>query len=279
MELIPLPPPFPLLPKEGSSNNLPKSENTKGNGVAIELDTVELWIKLNGKINDTFMVVWQNTPTILQNGPQCGLVALAMAAQSHGQAIDTDSIFQKALNMGITKKGELFSSFATCELATCIEMKPLLLNDGFHDAEVLLRYLISDKMLLVPYDADCNHAPCLKNGHKAHWALLIGVLFQVDNSFNHNNGCCSRELLRQNIYRISDVHANCDLPSQVDKENIYFLAKHGKSKRLAIWSYNSLQASNNNLQEVDPKRVNDLEYVLPPNNNLADLRDKVIVLR
>lgn len=82
MELIPLPPPFPLLPKEGSSNNLPNSENTKGNGVAIELDTVELWIKLNGKINDTFMVVWQNTPTILQNGPQYILIWQAIIGYS-----------------------------------------------------------------------------------------------------------------------------------------------------------------------------------------------------
>lgn len=26
------------------------------------------------------------------------------------------------------------------------------------------------------YDSDFNHAPCLKNGHKAHWALIVGCL-------------------------------------------------------------------------------------------------------
>lgn len=25
------------------------------------------------------------------------------------------------------------------------------------------------------YDGDGNNAPCLKNGHKAHWALLTGT--------------------------------------------------------------------------------------------------------
>lgn len=31
------------------------------------------------------------------------------------------------------------------------------------------------------YDSDFNHAPCLKNGHKAHWALIIGCLIDDNN--------------------------------------------------------------------------------------------------
>ena len=72
---------------------------------------------------------------------------------------------------------------------------------------------------------------------------------------------------------------NCNLFSQVSKENIYFIAKHGKSKRLAIWNFKSLELSNSNLKEVDPiKRANCTEYVLPPNNKLSDLCGKVIIL-
>ncbi|XP_066426310.1 actin maturation protease [Molothrus aeneus] len=33
--------------------------------------------------------------------------------------------------------------------------------------------------LLVPYDGDSNHAPCSRRGHRAHWALLIGLLVAV----------------------------------------------------------------------------------------------------
>ena len=31
-------------------------------------------------------------------------------------------------------------------------------------------------LLLVPYDTDFNQEPCLKKGHRAHWALIIGKL-------------------------------------------------------------------------------------------------------
>lgn len=34
------------------------------------LDSLEVWIKLNGKTENVFLIRWQNTPTILQNGPQ-----------------------------------------------------------------------------------------------------------------------------------------------------------------------------------------------------------------
>ncbi|XP_046458186.1 UPF0692 protein C19orf54 homolog [Daphnia pulex] len=202
-----------------------------------------------------------------------------MAAQSCGIKVDTDSIFQQAKQMGITKKGELFSSSAVCALANQMNINSVLLNNGFSNIQLLLRYFISGKLLLVPYDADCNHAPCLKKGHKAHWALLVGVFFEFENNLNlHTEFCCKREILGEDLYRISDLSANCDLLSQVKKENIYFLAKHGKSKRLAIWNCESLQLSNNNLEEVDPKRSNSIEYVLPPNNKLSDLCGKIIVL-
>ena len=61
---------------------------------------------------------------------------------------------------------------------------------------------------------------------------------------------------------------------------MYLLAKHGKSKRLAIWDYASLEASNANLLQVDPKRNNPLEYVLPEGKDQlgAHLSSKMIVL-
>jgi|688.fasta_scaffold791537_2 hypothetical protein len=34
------------------------------------LDSLEVWIKLNGKTENVFLIRFQNTPTILQNGPQ-----------------------------------------------------------------------------------------------------------------------------------------------------------------------------------------------------------------
>jgi hypothetical protein len=75
-----------------------------------------------------------------------------MAAQSCGIKVDTHSIFQHATHMGITKKGELFSSSAVCALATHIKIHSVLLSNGFSDIQLLLRYFTSGKLLLVPYD-------------------------------------------------------------------------------------------------------------------------------
>ena len=132
--------------------------------------------------------------------------------------------------------------------------------------------------LLTRYDADRNHSPCLKNGHKAHWALLIGVLLRRKENSNHRKSCCSLEGLQKNVHRIRDVTSTCDIFSITDEKDIFFLAKHGKSQRIAIWSYESLKESNLNLAEVDPKRNNPCEYVLPPDNKLTDLCGKIVVL-
>lgn len=69
----------------------------------------------------------------------------------------------------------------------------------------------------------------------------------------------------------------CKVSSRVNRRQIYLLAKQGKSKRLAIWSYESLESSNKNLEEVDPKRRSS-DFVLPLDNKLTDLRGKIIVL-
>lgn len=78
-------------------------------------------------------------------------MALTMAAQSYGVDVDIKSVFRLALDMGLTKKGEIFSSTAMCALASLIQMKSILLDDGFNDAIVLVKHIISGKMLLIPY--------------------------------------------------------------------------------------------------------------------------------
>ena len=44
----------------------------------------------------------------------------------------------------------------------------------FTNRLLLLKYLLLGWPVLVPYDNDKNFEPCLKNGHKAHWAVLTG---------------------------------------------------------------------------------------------------------
>ena len=39
---------------------------------------------------------------------------------------------------------------------------------------------LSRSLFLVPYDTDFNQEPCLRKGHKAHWALIVGKLISSE---------------------------------------------------------------------------------------------------
>lgn len=95
---------------------------------------------------------------------------------------------------------------------------------------------------LFSYDADRNHEPCCRKGHKAHWAAVCGALV------------CSQRCL--------------------------VVARQGKSRRLMLWDYDQLAASNNNLLELSPQRGEDnSKYVLPKGGVVAGLCGRAIILQ
>lgn len=51
----------------------------------------------------------------------------------------------------------------------------------FFKKKISLIYLFKYHSTQNSYDSDFNHAPCLKNGHKAHWAVIIGCLVDEKN--------------------------------------------------------------------------------------------------
>ncbi|KNC25068.1 hypothetical protein FF38_11830 [Lucilia cuprina] len=105
-------------------------------------------------------------------------------------------------------------------------------------------FVRGDGVILV-YDPDFNHSPCLKFGHKAHWALIIGYLIN-------------------------------------DKNEFFVLARHGKAKNLAVWSLQSLSDSNSNLIEfAQPKGYPDCDFLLPPGGIGGDLglRERAIIVK
>lgn len=56
-----------------------------------------------------------------------------------------------------------------------------------------LIFLNRPQMLKYRYDSDFNHAPCLKNGHKAHWALVIGCLIDENDRVSEPRSFCIYE--------------------------------------------------------------------------------------
>jgi len=278
-EVIPQAPPIHLLQDKDSRDRLnsPPAEHLpdnydKDNDTKNALSHWQEHDNVNGEITAS---MWQKTPkTILQQGPQCGLVALAMASESLGLPIELKSLFKEALHMGITKQGEMFSAAGLGRLASCFNINYMLGEGTLNNTRVILELLSQGKVLLVPYDADFNHQPCLKKGHKAHWAVVYGFLIRTDmeDIAVHNT-----EELGGNCYRIHNLSGS-QILSRTTKESVYLIAKQGKSKRVGIWSLSDLAESNANLLEVDPKRNSHLHYVLPVDNKLTDLCGKLIVI-
>lgn len=60
--------------------------------------------------------------------------------------------------------------------SVCQLMMMVFLNPIFY----LLILILSS----FSYDSDYNHAPCLRYGHKAHWALVIGYLIDHEDEVN-----------------------------------------------------------------------------------------------
>lgn len=193
------------------------------------------------------VICYNHIQPILQDGPKCGLVALSMASTLTRQPLSVEQLFWKAVNRGFSHHGEMFSVDNMAALAaetlqdSCQQVE--VLNRGLgHDMTYILGHLAHGAILLVPYDADANHAPCLRRGHKAHWAAVCGAV-------------------------------------RLDSSAVYVVARQGKSRRLALWSYEELRLSNENLIELDPIRAADGRgYVLPHGGVAAGLRGRAILL-
>ncbi|XP_050332490.1 UPF0692 protein CG33108 [Bactrocera neohumeralis] len=209
--------------------------------------------------------------TILQEGPTCGLTALSMLLNG---APNPRELLQIARKLHYTNNGEMFSAqnlfqlirdtliSANTSVAEVIKTTKAATNNtsanerqtravahcelhqGPLDCVKVRSALEAGACIFVPYDPDYNHSPCLKYGHKAHWALIIGYLI------NHKN-------------------------------EFFVLARHGKAKNLAVWSMNALSDSNANLIEFEqPKGYPDCDFLLPPGGIGGELglRERAIIV-
>ena len=76
-----------------------------------------------------------------------------MGAQALGHRLDSQSVFERAVEMGLTKQGEMFSASALCQLANDFHVKASLLEDVLsNNIQTVLVLLNQGKLLLVPYD-------------------------------------------------------------------------------------------------------------------------------
>ncbi|KAG7215581.1 hypothetical protein INR49_022107 [Caranx melampygus] len=221
-------------------------------------------------------------PSLIQDGPQCGLVALWMAAhlrQPH-LSIDMETVVQTALSRGYTAQGEMFSANYMALLAEEVcSCKAELLSGGLSgkNAATIIRHLWGGQPVLIPYDEDYNHEPCQRSGHRAHWATASGVLLGLDQGSVSENHCQPDPSLPW-LYLPSGTSCSCPI-NVTGLREVYILAKQGKSLRYQLWSLDCVAQSNEQLRTMDPQRVNDgTQYVVPKGGVEAGLAGQAVLL-
>ncbi|XP_037630625.1 UPF0692 protein C19orf54 homolog isoform X3 [Sebastes umbrosus] len=221
-------------------------------------------------------------PSLIQDGPQCGLVALWMSAHLRQPqlSVDMETVVQTALSRGYTAQGEMFSAENMALLAEEVcGCKAELLSGGLsgNNAATIITHLWGRQPVLIPYDEDYNHEPCQRSGHRAHWAVASGVLLGLD------QGSVSKEHTQPDLtlpwlYLAVDGSSPCPVGNAAVRE-VYILAKQGKSLRYQLWSLESVAQSNEQLRTMDPQRANDgNQYVVPQGGVEAGLAGQAVLL-
>lgn len=217
-------------------------------------------------------------PSLIQDGPQCGLVALWMAAHLRQPVlrVDMETIVETALKRSYTAQGEMFSARDMALLAEEVcSCKTELLRGGISgdNASTIIAHMCDGKPVLIPYDGDFNHEPCQHGGHKAHWAVASGVLLGVDS-------VCKDHTQPDPTLPWLHLATNSGSPHPyAGARDVYILAKQGKSLHYQLWRLDTVAQSNGQLKEMDPKRRSDgTRYIVPEGGVEAGLAGQVVLL-
>ncbi|XP_004459034.1 actin maturation protease isoform X2 [Dasypus novemcinctus] len=223
-------------------------------------------------------------PSLIQEGPQCGLVALWMAGTLlvPPGGIPLESLVQVAKERGYTAQGEMFSVADMGKLAQEVlgcQAELLCGGLGSPNRDRVLQHLIAGQPLLIPYDEDFNHEPCQRRGHKAHWAVSAGVLLGVQGV----PGCGYAEdpELAGLFHPLPGMLCQLPcLPEEGSPGAVYLLSKQGKSWHYQLWDYDQVRESNLQLTDFSPSRAADgRAYVVPAGGVQAGLCGQALLLR
>ncbi|XP_066206129.1 actin maturation protease isoform X1 [Saccopteryx leptura] len=223
-------------------------------------------------------------PSLIQEGPQCGLVALWMAGTLlvPPSGIPLERLIKMATERGYTAQGEMFSVADMGRLAEeVLGCRAELLQGGLGgpNRDRVLQHLVAGHPLLIPYDEDFNHEPCQRKGHKAHWAVSTGVLLGVHGV--PSPGYIEDLELPGLFHPVPGMSRQPpSLPEEGSLGAVYLLSKQGKSWHYQLWDYNQVRDSNLQLTDFSPARAADgREYVVPAGGLQAGLCGQALLLR
>jgi len=208
-------------------------------------------------------------PARLQEGPQCGLVALSLAAATRGLTSTPGEVQELAIKRRFSLQGEMFSASDMADLSKEVlgggEVMSITL---LRDKDWLVNVLAEGRQMLIPYDCAANHSPCLEGGKKAHWALVVGIAWQAVS--------CKGTLL--DLAPGWSWQDDAPAPSEI-KDEVMLLARQSKSLVLGLWDRKDLVESCFNLKAIGPKRGEEEDkYVIPEGGVEAGLAGKMVLL-
>ncbi|KXJ22741.1 UPF0692 protein C19orf54 homolog [Exaiptasia diaphana] len=303
----PLPPPLPDI--KTANEQIQISENPESSKIKGVLEQCLRIVEDYGSSNNRNWILCDvNLHAKLQgNAPRCGLVALSMAVEmaqrlskqtaqpSVGSPTlipynDFESEMMALLKLAklkkFTSKGEMFSAKNLGVLAKEFYGLDVRITDcGLDDISGIFNHLSEGNPILVPYDASANHAPCLENGNKSHWAVLTGIFCTFeDNDFNweHLQEKATVTRLEVNGGKTSIFtldNATNKLPENCIPSTLYLLARQPKSRHVGVWSWKELKESNANLVEYCPNKESSKDFVLPEGGLREGLCKKILYLK
>ena len=227
-------------------------------------------------------------PVMQNREPMCGLVAITMAGELLSGAVASSASPENLLSLGrqrqVTKHGELLSANFLLQIASeaircCGKIVPYSVITHVN----LLEHLLCGHAIVVPYDCDKDHTPCLAKGHRAHWCLIVGVAFpvQLENpDFRHLLPHCTQDPSIENHYILQDDHvlqSIAAVETLSDCRNPHVFTRHGKSRHLGLWKLSDLLKSNVNITEFSTQHCGD-DYVLPDEELSECLGSKIVIL-
>lgn len=217
---------------------------------------------------------------------------------------ELSAVLERARSFGFTKYGEMFSGIIffdeipffkyTYKSCYClVENMAKFIEQEFSVKVQTRQWLEKSKLnvvehlclgmpLLVPYDADANYEPCMKEGKRAHWATICGFCLVIPTGLLSKNDQWRHIPLSNPNHSIIHLETTIGtdlsrdqfklMKAVLPKSKLYIYARQGKSRRIQIWNYEQLCKSNRNLYRVSNKILNDperMEMIFPENGDLT----------
>lgn len=181
--------------------------------------------------------------------------------------------FRNAFNRLSAESMKNLSDRLTGDAIESFIVRDLDRKDEIHN---FLDHVMKGWPVMIPYDSDANHEPCLRRGKRAHWTVVFG--FQV--SWPEEDGNDPVMKIITDVSKLSTEDRQF-IHNKTSLSLLSVLTKQGKSKYTRNWSFQKLIESNKNLVEVADKISRNIDsYVTPEGGSLVkSLANQVVFFR